>query len=166
MQTLTLIRVGTFAVALAAATWFGGWWTVPLMGSVHAFTARGATRPGLEAAIGAMLIMAALVALTRQFTAPAPLGADRGAERTKALAELRGELPSPSTEELLQASFAKRSESIPAVQKVPAARVAPLDGGASAPKVVPAAPLIPPPAEKIAFCNPPMNETATPSLFL
>jgi len=67
------------------------------------------------------------------------------------LAELRGELPSPSTEELLKASFAKRSESIPAVQKVPAARAVPLDGGAagSAPKVIPAAPLIPPPAEKI-----------------
>jgi hypothetical protein len=61
MQTLTLIRVGTFAVALAAATWFGGWWTVPLMGSVHAFTARGATRPGLEAAIGAMLAWGALM---------------------------------------------------------------------------------------------------------
>jgi len=43
------------------------------------------------AAIGALLIMAALVALTRQFTAPAPLGADRAAERKKALAELRGE---------------------------------------------------------------------------
>lgn len=62
MQRLTMIRVGAFTLALAGATWFGGWWTVPLMGAVHAFTARGATRPGLEAAIGASLAWGALMA--------------------------------------------------------------------------------------------------------
>lgn len=62
MQPLTMIRVGAFTLALAGATWFGGWWTVPLMGAVHAFTARGATRPGLEAAGGAALAWGALMA--------------------------------------------------------------------------------------------------------
>ncbi len=67
------------------------------------------------------------------------------------LAELRGELPSPTTESLLEASFSKRSESIPAVQKVPATRAVRIDGGSegSAAKAIPATPLIPPPAEKI-----------------
>jgi hypothetical protein len=54
-------------------------------------TSRTGTGAYVLAAIGALLIMAALVALTRQFTTPAPLGADRAAERKKALAELRGE---------------------------------------------------------------------------
>ncbi|MEZ6018147.1 MAG: hypothetical protein R3F49_23785 [Planctomycetota bacterium] len=43
------------------------------------------------------------------------------------LAELRGELPSPSTESLLEASFAKVEVSIPAVTKTPA-RAATLGG--------------------------------------
>lgn len=60
------------------------------------------------------------------------------------LAELRGELPSPSTESLIEASFAKRAESIPAVEKVPAARAARLDGAGT----IPATPLIPPPTKK------------------
>jgi hypothetical protein len=41
------------------------------------------------AALGACLIFVALVWTTRQYTRPAPLGADRKAERAKALAELR-----------------------------------------------------------------------------
>jgi hypothetical protein len=42
------------------------------------------------AAVIACLIFAALVWKMRQYTAPEPLGAQRAAERAKALAELRG----------------------------------------------------------------------------
>jgi len=42
------------------------------------------------AALGALLIMAILVGITRKYTQPAPLGADRAALRTAALIELRG----------------------------------------------------------------------------
>lgn len=41
------------------------------------------------AVVLACLIFAALVWKTRQYTTPAPLGADRAAERAKALADLR-----------------------------------------------------------------------------
>lgn len=41
------------------------------------------------AVAGALLIFAALVWTTREYTTPAPLGAARAAERAKALAELR-----------------------------------------------------------------------------
>jgi len=40
------------------------------------------------AVVGAVLIFAALVWVTRKYTTPAPLGAERAAERAKALAEL------------------------------------------------------------------------------
>ncbi|MBI3880179.1 MAG: hypothetical protein HY301_08955 [Verrucomicrobia bacterium] len=43
------------------------------------------------AALGALLIMAALVSLMKKYTTPAPLGADRAAERMKARAELTAE---------------------------------------------------------------------------
>jgi hypothetical protein len=43
------------------------------------------------AALGALLIMAALVALMKKYTTSAPLGAGRAAERKKALTDLRGE---------------------------------------------------------------------------
>ncbi|HEY6169652.1 MAG TPA: hypothetical protein VI454_16555 [Verrucomicrobiae bacterium] len=43
------------------------------------------------AALGALLIMAILVGITRKYTAPAPLGADRAALRRAALIELRGD---------------------------------------------------------------------------
>jgi hypothetical protein len=42
------------------------------------------------AALGALLIMAAIVGITRKYTQPAPLGADRAAVRRTALVELRG----------------------------------------------------------------------------
>ena len=45
----------------------------------------------LIAALGALLIMAILVSITRKYTRPAPLGADRAAVRRAALIELRGE---------------------------------------------------------------------------
>jgi hypothetical protein len=68
------------------------------------------------------------------------------------LAELRGETPSPSTESLLEASFARREESIPAMEKVPAMRAVRVGGDAPAAggeaKTIPATPLIPPPAAK------------------
>jgi hypothetical protein len=60
------------------------------------------------------------------------------------LAELRGEIPSPSTESLLEASFARREQSIPASEKVPATRAARIDGGGAAAGGVPATPLLPP----------------------
>ena len=44
----------------------------------------------LIAALGALLIMATIVTLTRKYTQPAPLGADRAAVRKAALVELRG----------------------------------------------------------------------------
>ena len=43
------------------------------------------------AAIGALLIMAALVSFTIRNTRPVPLGSDRAEERRAALAQLRGE---------------------------------------------------------------------------
>ena len=43
------------------------------------------------AALGALLIMAIIVGLTRRYTQPAPLGADRAALRKTALIELRGQ---------------------------------------------------------------------------
>lgn len=43
------------------------------------------------ASLGALLIMAALVGLMKQYTTPAPLGTDRAAERKKARIELSGE---------------------------------------------------------------------------
>jgi hypothetical protein len=43
------------------------------------------------AAVGALLIMAALVSLMKKYTTPAPLGAARAEERKKALTDLRGE---------------------------------------------------------------------------
>lgn len=43
------------------------------------------------AALGALLIMAALVSLMKKYTAPAPLGTARAEERKKALTDLRGE---------------------------------------------------------------------------
>jgi hypothetical protein len=68
------------------------------------------------------------------------------------LAELRGELPSPSTESLLEATFAKREQSIPAMEKVPAMRAVRVGGDAPAAggeaKTIPATPQIPPPAAK------------------
>src|SRR5262245_45579696 len=39
--------------------------------------------------IGAFLIMAAMIWAVRQYTQPAPLGAERAAERAKGLAEIR-----------------------------------------------------------------------------
>jgi hypothetical protein len=44
----------------------------------------------IVAALGALLIMVILVGLVRRYTTPAPLGADRAAERKRALVELRG----------------------------------------------------------------------------
>jgi hypothetical protein len=41
------------------------------------------------AVVGALLIFAALVWTTKKYTTPAPLGAARAAERSKALADLR-----------------------------------------------------------------------------
>lgn len=65
------------------------------------------------------------------------------------LAELRGDLPSPSTESLLEASFNKVEKSIPAAEKTPA-RARKLNGEGDGAKgdVIPATPLIPPPAER------------------
>ena len=44
----------------------------------------------LAAVLGAFLIVAGLVWAMRHYTQPPPLGANRAAERAKALAELRG----------------------------------------------------------------------------
>lgn len=57
-----LIRVFAVAIAVAIATWFAGWWAVPLCGAVYALLRareKGATG---EAATGAMLAWAALLA--------------------------------------------------------------------------------------------------------
>lgn len=59
------------------------------------------------------------------------------------LAELRGERPSPSTESLRAASASARPRSVPAATKTPAVRT----GGGEG-RVLPATPLIPPPAPK------------------
>jgi hypothetical protein len=45
--------------------------------------------PVVVATLGACLIFVALVLATRRYTQPQPLGANRAAERAKALAELR-----------------------------------------------------------------------------
>jgi len=45
--------------------------------------------PGALAALGASLIFVALVWAMKYYTTPPPLGAERSAERAKALAELR-----------------------------------------------------------------------------
>lgn len=50
----------------------------------------GKNLPRILAVVSACLIFAALVWKTRQYTTPAPLDAQRAAERAAALAELRG----------------------------------------------------------------------------
>lgn len=64
------------------------------------------------------------------------------------LAEMKGELPVPSTEELLEQSFGRKTESIPAVRKLPARRVGAADGEATKKASVAAVPLIPAPKKK------------------
>jgi hypothetical protein len=59
---MPVIRILLVAAVVALATWFLGWWSVPLTGAVYALLRRGEDHAVLEAALGAMLAWGALLA--------------------------------------------------------------------------------------------------------
>jgi hypothetical protein len=68
------------ALAVAVATWVAGWWAVPVCGAAYGMLRRSAGRGGVarEAAIGAMLAWAALLAYQVSHPAFGPLAAAIG----------------------------------------------------------------------------------------
>ncbi len=59
---MLILRALLVGVVVALATWFLGWWSVPLTGAVYAMLRRGQDSAVLEAALGAMLAWGALLA--------------------------------------------------------------------------------------------------------
>ena len=56
------LRTLGIAVVIAACTWFGEWWCVPLVGAAYALFRRSSAAP-IEAGLGAMLAWAVLFLL-------------------------------------------------------------------------------------------------------
>jgi hypothetical protein len=59
----TLLQVGVLALAVAGATWWIGWWTVPLVAAAWGAAARGEGYPVITSAVGAALGWVLLLAL-------------------------------------------------------------------------------------------------------
>ncbi len=58
---MTFVRILVLAVAIAAGTWFLGWWSVPFIAALYAFTRPAETGPVRDAAIGAALAWGAML---------------------------------------------------------------------------------------------------------
>jgi hypothetical protein len=56
------LRTVLFGVVIAACTWFGEWWCIPLIGAAYALFRRTTAAP-IEAGVGAMLAWGALFLL-------------------------------------------------------------------------------------------------------
>jgi hypothetical protein len=56
---MTGLRMLFVAVVIAACTWFGEWWCVPLVGGVYVLARRSSAAP-IEAGVGAMFAWGAL----------------------------------------------------------------------------------------------------------
>ena len=52
---MLFLRVLILAIVIALGTVLLGWWTVPIAGALYGLLARGARRPGLTAAVAAMV---------------------------------------------------------------------------------------------------------------
>jgi uncharacterized membrane protein len=73
------------AVVITAATWLGGWWTVPVCAAFFAMLRRGATGVPVDAAMAAMLSWGALLLYQASHPAFGPL-----------TAAVRGAIPLPA----------------------------------------------------------------------
>ncbi len=58
-----LVQIGVLALAVAGATWWIGWWTVPLVAAAWGAAARGEGYPVATSAVGAALGWVLLLAL-------------------------------------------------------------------------------------------------------
>ncbi len=58
---MTIARMLGVAIVITAATWFMGWWAVPLGSAGYALLRRGADGTVREATLGAMVSWAALL---------------------------------------------------------------------------------------------------------
>jgi hypothetical protein len=57
-----IVRIFGIALVTAVATWFLGWWSVPVVCALYSFMRPAGSRPVRDAALGAMLGWAALFA--------------------------------------------------------------------------------------------------------
>jgi hypothetical protein len=82
MRALALLSL---ALVMTAATWIGGWWTIPVCAAAFALLRRGAAGVPLDAAVAAMLAWSALLAYQASHPAFGRL-----------MASVRGAIPLPT----------------------------------------------------------------------
>ena len=59
---MTFVRILLHSLVFAAGTWFLGWWSLPLIAAVYAFTRPAESGPVREATLGAAIAWGAMLA--------------------------------------------------------------------------------------------------------